>query len=108
MTGLHHDEPDKYAARIGLWREFNLCWEALGLKQKDISEEALRSGRQPPDMLTAKQLQAMVEDLISLCDNIEQHGLVDYDMGVWEEQILHVFTQCLDLFPPHQSATETT
>lgn len=59
-------------------------------------------------MLTAKQLQAMVEELINLCDNIEPHGLVDYDMGVWEEQIIHIFTQCLDLFPADQTAPEGT
>jgi hypothetical protein len=90
-----------------LWRDFNLAWEALGLKQKDILEEALRSERQPPDMLTADKLHAMVEELIGLIDNVEQHGLVDYDMGVWEDQIVHIFTQCLDLFPPTQTAAQS-
>jgi hypothetical protein len=71
-------------------------------------EEALRSERQPPDMLTADKLHAMVEELIGLIDNVEQYGLVDYDMGVWEDQIVHIFTQCLDLFPPTQTATQST
>lgn len=26
-------------------------------------------------------------ELIRLCDGIERHGLVDYQYGVWEEQI---------------------
>lgn len=107
-AGFHHDEPEQYAARVEMWREFNLAWEALGLKQKDIFEEALRSGRQPPDILTADRLTAMVDELLGLIDRVETYGLVDYDMGVWEEQIVHIFIQCLDLFPPTQAAAQST
>jgi hypothetical protein len=30
----------------------------------------------------------MGKDLVRLCDNVERHGLVDYQYGVWEEQII--------------------
>jgi hypothetical protein len=30
----------------------------------------------------------MGKDLVRLCDSIERHGLVDYQYGVWEEQII--------------------
>ena len=30
----------------------------------------------------------MGNELIRLCDSIERHGLVDYQYGVWEEQIM--------------------
>lgn len=30
----------------------------------------------------------MGKELIQLCDQVEQHGLVDYQMGIWEEEIL--------------------
>ena len=33
-------------------------------------------------------LQKMGKDLVRLCDGIERHGLVDYQYGVWEEQII--------------------
>ena len=33
-------------------------------------------------------MEAMGKDLIQLCDQLEQHGLVDYQMGIWEEEIL--------------------
>ena len=33
-------------------------------------------------------LQKMGKDLVRLCDSIERHGLVDYQYGVWEEQII--------------------
>lgn len=29
----------------------------------------------------------MGDELVRLCDGIERHGLVDYQYGVWEEQI---------------------
>lgn len=105
--GLHIDDPDEHDTRLEMWREFNLCWEALGLKQKDIIEDALRSGRQPSDMLTADRLHNMVADLLKLTDTIEQHGLVDYEMGVSEEQIVDIFIKCLDLFPSTQSAAQS-
>ncbi len=82
-----------------LWREFNLCWEALGQKQKDITEEALNTRRPPAEMLSADYITRLMDDLVAMCDQIEQHGLVDFEMGVWEEQIMHIFTACLDLLP---------
>jgi hypothetical protein len=30
----------------------------------------------------------MAKELIRHCDNIEKHGLVDYQYGVWEERII--------------------
>jgi hypothetical protein len=42
----------------------------------------------------------MVDELIRLCDSIEQYGLVDYDIGVWEEEITSIFSHCLDLLVP--------
>ncbi|EIT81489.1 hypothetical protein Ao3042_01961 [Aspergillus oryzae 3.042] len=38
------------------------------------------------------------KELIQLCDRVEQFGLVDYQMGIWEEEILGVLGQCLDLY----------
>lgn len=40
-------------------------------------------------------MEAMGKALIQLCDQLEQHGLVDYQMGIWEEEILcGKFTTC--------------
>ncbi|RMZ90023.1 hypothetical protein DV736_g2738, partial [Chaetothyriales sp. CBS 134916] len=95
--GLHHDDESQYVDRMNLWRAFNLCWEALGQKQKDVCEDALRTGRVPGDILAAGTIHRMVDELLSLCDQLEQYGLVDYEMGVAEEEITHIFTVCLDL-----------
>jgi hypothetical protein len=39
-------------------------------------------------MLTMEILEKMGQDLVRLCDKMEPHGLVDYEMGIWEEEIL--------------------
>ena len=49
------------------------------------------------DLLRAETIQGMIDELIRLCDSIENYGLVDYDRGVWEEEITSIFMQCLDL-----------
>ncbi|OAP56854.1 hypothetical protein AYL99_08966 [Fonsecaea erecta] len=97
--GLHHDDETRHAERVEFWRELNLCWEALGQRQKDITEEALRTKRPPVDMLSASTMTSLMDDLVTLCDQLEQYGLVDFEMGIWEEQIIHIFTVCLNLLP---------
>lgn len=73
-----------------MWNEFNICWLAVCQKQKDMTQEMLesRSGTSPPSLLTEETLNKMGRELVRLCDRMEQHGLVDYQMGVWEEEIL--------------------
>jgi hypothetical protein len=39
-------------------------------------------------LVTKEGLEKMGKELVRLCDGIERHGLVDYQYGVWEEQIL--------------------
>jgi hypothetical protein len=58
-------------------------------------------------MLTSDRLHTMVEDLLKLIDAIEPHGLVDYEMGVAEEEIVDIFSKCLDLFPSTQVTAQT-
>lgn len=38
-----------------------------------------------------------MDGLIALGDQLEPYGLVDYEMGLWEEEITHIFGDCLDL-----------
>ncbi|KAJ9660648.1 hypothetical protein H2198_002390 [Neophaeococcomyces mojaviensis] len=101
--GLHHDDEENHDQRLLLWRELNHAWEALGQKQKTITEEAARTRRQPRDILSSAAIIALVDKLVQLCDQIEKYGLVDYEIGIWEEQIVGIFTQCLDLLPHEQA-----
>lgn len=37
--------------------------------------------------LSLRMVKRMGDELIRLCDGIERHGLVDYQFGVWEDEI---------------------
>ena len=39
-------------------------------------------------------LERMGRDLVTLCDTMEHHGLVDYQMGIWEEEIMNGVYPC--------------
>lgn len=89
--GLTKDEEELYDERIKLWNDFNTCWLAVLQKQKDITQEMIDLG-QPPippqSYLREDFLEKLGEELVRLCDGVEQHGLVDYQIGVWEEEII--------------------
>lgn len=51
----------------------------------------IESGQQlqrSQSLVPQEELEKMAKELIKYCDNIERHGLVDYQYGVWEEQII--------------------
>lgn len=50
-----------------------------------------------PGFLPVATLEGMINELIRLDGFIEPYGLVDYDQGVWEEEIVDVFLECIDL-----------
>lgn len=88
-TGLTRDDQELHDDRIKLWTELNTCWLALCQKQKDMTLVAMRqSGPRPDNILTEDILNNMGKELVRLCDKMEQYGLVDYQMGVWEGDIL--------------------
>lgn len=90
-TGLLHDDQTLHAGRIKLWNEFNTCWLAVLQHQKDGTQHMLNSGRPPSpprDLLQERFLERMGDEVVRLCDTMERHGLVDYQMGVWEEEII--------------------
>ncbi|KAJ5933502.1 hypothetical protein N7454_005831 [Penicillium verhagenii] len=96
--GILRDDNLSYPDRLELWKEFNICWLAVCQKQKDLTQDY--TGDHPSvqiTLLTRDRMEAMGKALIQLCDQLEQHGLVDYQMGIWEEEILCVLGQCLDL-----------
>jgi hypothetical protein len=106
-AGLVRDDESMHAERLKLWNEFNMCWLAVLQRQKEFTMEMLDTGqrRHPPQSLMEyDQMEAMGKELVTLCDNMEKHGLVDYQMGVWEEEIMtgklylfHYFSTALTL-----------
>jgi len=62
----------------------NHIW--LAFFQKII--DTLKSRESCIDLPDADQLSCLGEDFIRICDQLEPDGLVDYEMGIWEEEIL--------------------
>jgi hypothetical protein len=85
------DQEELHGERLKLWTDFNNCWLALLQRQKDMTQDMVNMGQQPlpPQTLLEKDfLERMGRELVRLCDLMERHGLVDYQMGVWEEEII--------------------
>ena len=85
--GLTVDEVSLHADRIRLWGEFNNAWLAIFQRQTDMLESGQRI-QHPQNLITQDFINKMAKDLIRMCDSIEKHGLVDYQYGVAEEQII--------------------
>ncbi|KAF8534614.1 hypothetical protein BDD12DRAFT_755818 [Trichophaea hybrida] len=98
--GLVRDEQELHAERTRLWNEFNTCWLSVLEKEKEMLRDFIATGQTPPaprEFLREEFLERMGRELVRLCDNMERHGLVDYQMGVWEEEIIDAIQECLDL-----------
>ncbi|KAI9850684.1 MAG: hypothetical protein M1838_005248 [Thelocarpon superellum] len=98
--GLVVDDQNLHGDRIRLWNEFNSCWLAALQQQKDMTQGMIETGHAPPppqSLIQEDFLERMGSNLVRLCDNMERHGLVDYQMGVWEEEIISILQECLDL-----------
>jgi hypothetical protein len=85
------DDEAHYEQRLKLWEDFNHCWLTLLQKQKDLVSESAstrQAPQHPHSIVQYDMLEKMGTQLIKNCDNMEKHGLVDYQMGVWEEEII--------------------
>lgn len=91
VVELTKDDQTQHDNRIRLWDEFNRTWLTALQRQHDLTEESIQSGRglrEPQSIMSAQNLERLAQELIKLCDNVERHGLVDYQMGVAEEEII--------------------
>ena len=89
--GLVRDDESLHSQRLALWGEFNNCWLALLQSQKERTRDILRIGQHLPNdnsLISQDFLEEMGRELVNFCDGMERHGLVDYQLGVWEEQII--------------------
>ena len=88
--GLTRDDENQHDERIGLWDEFNRAWLVTLQRQFDMTQEMMRGMqlREPQSIMSANDLERLSSELVRLCDSVEKHGLVDYQMGVAEEEIM--------------------
>lgn len=87
IEGLIIDDVALHGQRIGLWNDFNNAWLSIFQKQKDMLQAGQRI-QHPQSLMTQDYINKMAKDLLRMCDAIEKHGLVDYQYGVAEEQII--------------------
>ncbi|KAK4241112.1 hypothetical protein C8A03DRAFT_30716 [Achaetomium macrosporum] len=102
--GLTSDDQHLHDDRIKLWNDFNHAWLAMFQRQKEMMESGQQLQR-PQTLISQEGLKKMGKSLVRYCDSIERHGLVDYQYGVWEEQIIDILEECLDLYEPSSQPT---
>ncbi|KAL8655427.1 MAG: hypothetical protein Q9226_003050 [Calogaya cf. arnoldii] len=103
--GLTSDNEALRDERFEIWRGFNTCWLAVLQRQKDVSQQIAGTGQRPvrpQSVLRKDDLERMAESLLQHCDQLERYGLVDYQMGVWEEEIMSILGQCLDVLEANE------
>ncbi|KAK5993215.1 hypothetical protein PT974_06644 [Cladobotryum mycophilum] len=101
LPRLNQDDASLHAERIKLWNDFNHAWLALGFRQKEVMSSGQQLSRSQR-LMSQATIKKMGDELIRLCDGIERHGLVDYQYGVWEDQIETILEECLDLYEPSE------
>ena len=89
-----------------MWDEFNRAWLVTLQAQLDMTEEYFRTQqlRESRSVMNQQELETLSRELVRLCDSVEKYGLVDYQMGVAEEEIM----DCKTIWdahcpPPHYS-----
>ncbi|KAK7906468.1 hypothetical protein PG985_016205 [Apiospora marii] len=105
--GLTVDMPELYQARLQPWQNFNHAWLALLQKQKDMVGSGMALQRDQT-LVSEERLKEMGKEIVRLCDGIKRHGLVDYEYGVWEEQIIEILTECLDFYENSEGSGDTS
>lgn len=85
------DDRSLYEDQLKLWEQFNYCWLALVQRQLDNSRR-VRKLKQPlpqgQTIISKDGLKNLGDELIDLCDGLQCYGFIDYQMGVWETEIL--------------------
>ena len=85
--GLVSDDSRARPDRLSVWRDFNNAWLGLLQRQKDMVESHEQLG-QSQSLLPPEGLKSMGDTLVEMCNVLANHGLVDYEQGVWEERIV--------------------
>ncbi len=89
--GLTRDDENLHADRLRLWAEFNSAWLVTLQRQFDMTEEMNQTGFQPRDphsLLNAASLERLGNELVRLCDGVDKQGLIDFQIGVAEDEII--------------------
>ncbi|OBT48110.1 hypothetical protein VE00_00966 [Pseudogymnoascus sp. WSF 3629] len=103
------DDTAQEEIRSKLWDDFNNAWLALMHKQMTLTRGLLEAGitLQQPHLMTAEVISKICTDLVKLDDDyLEKQGLVNYQYGVLEDQIIESAVICLDILENYGSQQE--
>jgi len=67
----------------------------------------MQSGQKSHRLLSQDTIEKLGNEIVRLSDGLERHGLVDYQYGVWEDQIVAVLEDCLDLYEADEKGTRS-
>jgi hypothetical protein len=98
--GLTSDDPPyTMIDRDGFWQGLNQCWLfALSHCSLAKSEE---------ERLKEQHMYHLRDSVVSWCDILEHYGLVDYEMGFWEQDILEAIEAGISALRLMDAATST-
>jgi hypothetical protein len=91
LLGLTEDHEDSKEKQTNFWKSFNYAWLATLQHQYYLANEMIRddqSMRNSDAIIGARTLERLAKEVVQFCDDVEKYGLVDYEMGFWEDEIL--------------------
>ncbi|CAG8504027.1 12197_t:CDS:2 [Ambispora gerdemannii] len=97
--------------REGFWKKLNDCWlYAISQVNKNYSKHHQQQSQslpsqeqqqQPPQRIGKEYLYKLRESVVSWADVLERYGLVDYEMGYWEQAFLDAIDSQINLLSLH-------
>lgn len=99
--GLTRDEPHLVTQRRQLWDDLNNTWLIILQRQLEQTTKLAATDPDasfPPNLIPERTLKRAGDKLVALANEVEPHGLVDYQMGIWEEQIIEVLVDCRNVY----------
>ena len=91
LPGLTIDHGDEKELKTRVWDNVNNAWLATLQRQRDLTREMMLTNqpiRNSDAIISAGALERLGDEVVKFCDDIEKHGLVDYQMGFREEEII--------------------
>ena len=82
---LQHQE------RLRFWSDIHNCWLVFLQKQFDVSQSvrSTKSSRSSnANMLSRSMLEELGDEVVRISDRLEAFGLVDYEMGFQERELI--------------------
>ena len=91
LLGLTIDHDDWKELNTRFWNDVNNAWLATLQHQHDLATQMMRTNqpiRNSDAIISAGALERLGDEVVKFCDDIEKYGLVDYQMGFREEEII--------------------